>query len=62
MHKPALVGSDEKGHTSGNLGTLEDIHKEMAKSSFIAECEKNLVVTIPILLKIKDKSIVLERY
>ena len=44
------------------MDNVDDVHKEMAKTSFINECEKNLVVTLPLLLRIKDKKIVLERY
>ena len=34
----------------------------MAKASFITECEKNLVVTLPLLLRVRDQKIELERY
>ena len=44
------------------MENVDDVHKVMAKTSFITECEKNLVVTLPLLLRIKDKKIVLERY
>ena len=34
----------------------------MAKASFITECEKNMVVTLPLLLRINNKKMILERY
>lgn len=34
----------------------------MAKTSFIAECEKNMVVTLPLLLRVKDKKLIMEGY
>jgi len=34
----------------------------MAKSKFIEECEKNLVNTLPLLLRINNKKLILERY
>ena len=44
------------------MGTVEDVHREMAKASFIAECEKNMVVTLPLLLRIHNKKMILEQY
>ena len=40
----------------------EDVCIEKAKASFIQQCEKNLVVALPILLRVKDKQIFLQRY
>lgn len=58
-----VVGSHhQQPKFEGEIATLEDVHGEMAKTSFISECEKNLVVTVPLLLKIKDKKCILERY
>ena len=49
-------------HADTDMKSLEEVHKERAKASFIAECERNLVVALPLLLRIKDKQIVLQRY
>ena len=35
----------------------EIAHREMAKASFIQFCERNLVVALPLLLKIKEKKL-----
>ena len=40
----------------------EFAHREMAKASFIQWCERNLVVALPLLLRIKDKKLILEGY
>lgn len=45
-----------------DMKSIEDVHKVQAKASFISQCEKNLVVTLPLLLRIKDKQIYLQRY
>ena len=37
-------------------------HREMAKASFIQFCERNLVLALPLLLKIKEKKLILEGY
>ena len=42
--------------------SLEDVHKEMAKTSFIQQCEKSMVVTLPLLLRIRDKKLIMEGY
>ena len=42
--------------------SINDVQQEMAKTSFISECEKNLVVTLPLLLRIKDKKLIMEGY
>ena len=34
----------------------------MAKASFIQFCERNLVVAVPLLLRIKEKKLILEGY
>ena len=57
---PKLIGG--AGQNLFDIMSIEDMHKVMAKTSFITQCEKNLVVTLPLLLRIKDKKIVLERY
>ena len=44
------------------MENIEDVKKEMAKASFITECEKNMVVTLPLLLRINNKKMILERY
>ena len=49
-------------HFEGEMVNVEDVNKQMAKTSFILECEKNMTVTLPLLLKIKDKKMILERY
>ena len=60
--KDVLEGSQEAPHVEADLGTVEDVHREMAKASFIAQCEKNMVVTLPLLLRIHDKKMILEQY
>lgn len=40
----------------------EKARLELAKASFIQLCQKNLVVALPLLLRIKEKTFVLEGY
>ena len=40
----------------------EEAETEMAKATFITQCEKNMVVTLPLLLRISNKKMILERY
>ena len=60
--KQVAVNANDLVQFETEMDNVDDVHKEMAKTSFINECEKNLVVTLPLLLRIKDKKIVLERY
>ena len=60
--KQVAVNANDLVQFETEMDNVDDVHKEMAKTSFIDECEKNLVVTLPLLLRIKDKKIVLERY
>ena len=60
--KQVAENANDLAQFETEMDNVEDVHKVMAKTSFITECEKNLVVTLPLLLRIKDKKIVLERY
>lgn len=44
------------------MNDKELAQKEMANASFINSCEKNMVVTLPLLLRINNKKMILERY
>lgn len=44
------------------IGDVKEVHSQMAKTSFIEQCERNMVVTLPLLLRISNKKIILERY
>ena len=44
------------------MDNVKDVQKQMAKSKFIEECEKNMVNTLPLLLRINNKRLILERY
>ena len=44
------------------METINDVQTEMAKAGFISQCEKNMVVTLPLLLRISKKKMILQRY
>ena len=45
-----------------NKEKREKAQREMANANFIQFCSQNLVVSLPLLLKIKDKKLILENY
>ena len=53
---------NQNAHFEAEMENVQDVQKEMAKASFINQCEKNMVVTLPLLLRINNKKMILERY
>lgn len=67
MHKDNFLKNIVKttqpdAHFDSEMTNDSDVQSEMAKANFIKQCEKNMVVTLPLLLRIKNKKMILERY
>ena len=60
--KQVIKSVNQNAHLDAEMENIEDVQKEMAKASFISQCEKNMVVTLPLLLRINNKKMILERY
>ena len=60
--KQVIKTVNQNAHFEAEMENVQDVQKEMAKASFINQCEKNMVVTLPLLLRINNKKMILERY
>ena len=60
--KMAVKNTDGAATFESEMDNIDDVRKQMAKTSFIEQCERNMVVTLPLLLRVANKKFILERY